>query len=44
MFQEMSVTTGGASATNPTAGAQLNMQFKRRSRPRVRGSALHRRD
>jgi hypothetical protein len=28
MFQEMSVTTGGASATNPTAGAQLNMQFK----------------
>src|SRR5688500_13002314 len=24
----MSVTTGGASATNPTAGAQLNMQFK----------------
>ena len=28
MFQEMSVTTGGASATNPTPGAQLNMQFK----------------
>lgn len=28
MFQEMSVTTGGASATNPTAGAQLNLQFK----------------
>ncbi len=28
MFQEMSVTTGGASATNPTAGVQLNMQFK----------------
>jgi hypothetical protein len=28
MFQEMSVTTGGASATNPTAGAQLNMQLK----------------
>jgi Carboxypeptidase regulatory-like domain/TonB-dependent Receptor Plug Domain len=28
MFEEMSVTTGGASATNPTAGAQLNMQFK----------------
>jgi hypothetical protein len=28
MFQEMSVTTGGASAINPTAGAQLNMQFK----------------
>lgn len=28
MFQEMSVTTGGASAANPTAGAQLNMQFK----------------
>jgi hypothetical protein len=28
MFQEMSVTTGGASATSPTAGAQLNMQFK----------------
>jgi hypothetical protein len=28
MFQEMSVTTGGASASNPTAGAQLNMQFK----------------
>ena len=28
MIQEMSVTTGGASATNPTAGAQLNMQFK----------------
>ncbi len=28
MFQEMSVTTGGAAATNPTAGAQLNMQFK----------------
>jgi hypothetical protein len=28
MFQEMSVTTGGVSATNPTAGAQLNMQFK----------------
>src|SRR4051812_7018791 len=28
MFQEMSVPTGGASATNPTAGAQLNMQFK----------------
>ena len=28
MVQEMSVTTGGASATNPTAGAQLNMQFK----------------
>jgi hypothetical protein len=28
MFQEMSITTGGASATNPTPGAQLNMQFK----------------
>ena len=28
MFQEMSVTTGGASATSPTAGAQFNMQFK----------------
>ena len=28
MFQEMSVTTGGASASNPTAGVQLNMQFK----------------
>ena len=28
MFQEMSITTGGASAINPTAGAQLNMQFK----------------
>ncbi|MGE0463946.1 MAG: carboxypeptidase regulatory-like domain-containing protein [Vicinamibacterales bacterium] len=28
MFEEMSVTTGGASATNPTAGVQLNMQFK----------------
>ncbi len=28
MFQEMSVTTGGASATNPTPGVQLNMQFK----------------
>ena len=28
MFQEMSVTTGGASATNPTAGAQMNMQFR----------------
>ena len=28
MFQEMRITTGGASATNPTAGAQLNMQFK----------------
>src|SRR5688572_9962334 len=28
MFQEMSVTTGGASPTKPTPGAQLNMQFK----------------
>jgi hypothetical protein len=28
MFEEMSVTTGGASATNPTPGVQLNMQFK----------------
>ncbi len=28
MFQEMSITTGGASATNPTAGVQMNMQFK----------------
>lgn len=38
MFQEMSVTTGGASATNPTAGAQLNMQFKTGSN-RVSGAA-----
>jgi hypothetical protein len=38
MFQEMSVTTGGASATNPTAGAQLNMQFKTGSN-RVTGAA-----
>ena len=38
MFQEMSVTTGGASATNPTAGAQLNMQFKTGSN-RVMGTA-----
>jgi hypothetical protein len=38
MFQEMSVTTGGASATNPTAGAQLNMQFKGGA-DRVAGSA-----
>ena len=28
MFEELSVTTGGASATNPTPGVQLNMQFK----------------
>jgi hypothetical protein len=28
MFQEMSVTTGGASLSNPTAGVQLNMQLK----------------
>ena len=38
MFQEMSVTTGGASATNPTAGAQLNMQFKTGSN-RINGAA-----
>ena len=38
MFQEMSVTTGGASATNPTAGAQLNMQFKNGSN-RASGNA-----
>ena len=38
MFQEMSVTTGGASATNPTAGAQLNMQFKGGA-DRIAGSA-----
>ena len=38
MFQEMSVTTGGASGTNPTAGAQLNMQFKGGSN-RVMGNA-----
>jgi hypothetical protein len=38
MFQEMSVTTGGASATNPTAGVQLNMQFKS-GENRPRGSA-----
>ena len=38
MFQEMSVTTGGASATNPTAGAQLNMQFKSGS-DRLSGAA-----
>jgi len=38
MVQEMSVTTGGASATNPTAGAQLNMQFKGGS-DRVSGTA-----
>jgi hypothetical protein len=38
MFQEMSVTTGGASATNPTAGVQLNMQFKSGTN-RLRGAA-----
>jgi hypothetical protein len=38
MFQEMSVTTGGASAVNPTAGAQLNMQFKTGSN-RLQGAA-----
>jgi hypothetical protein len=38
MFQEMSVTTGGASATNPTAGVQLNMQFKTGAN-RVSGAA-----
>ena len=38
MFQEMSVTTGGASANNPTAGAQLNMQFKTGAN-RVSGAA-----
>ena len=38
MFQEMSVTTGGASATNPTAGVQLNMQFKTGT-DRIAGSA-----
>ena len=43
MFQEMSVTTGGASATNPTAGAQLNMQFKTGSNSASRRRALLRR-
>ena len=43
MFQEMSVTTGGASATNPTAGVQLNMQFKIRREPTARRGALLRR-
>lgn len=38
MFEEMSVTTGGASATNPTAGVQLNMQFKTGA-DRVSGAA-----
>jgi hypothetical protein len=38
MFEEMSVTTGGASATNPTAGVQLNMQFKNGA-DRVGGAA-----
>ena len=39
MFQEMSVTTGGASATNPTAGVQLNMQFKTGANRRERRGA-----
>ena len=43
MFQEMSVTTGGASATNPTAGAQLNMQFKGGTNRAHRQRALLRR-
>lgn len=29
MFQEMAVTTGGADASNPTAGVQLNMVLKK---------------
>ena len=31
MFQEMSVTTGGADASNPTPGVQLNMVLKKGS-------------
>src|SRR5204863_3779651 len=31
MFQEMSVTTGGADAQNPTPGVQLNMVLKKGS-------------
>jgi hypothetical protein len=38
MFEEMSVTTGGASATNPTPGVQLNMQFRSAS-DELRGAA-----
>jgi hypothetical protein len=43
MFQEMSVTTGGASATNPTAGRAVEHAVQERREPRVRGSAFLRR-